>query len=186
MPFTFIVNSHLLAQQIFFLYFMLIFDNFRPFCDSSGQFSRPLHDPWHWPHFGFSRAICDTWLLNRLKSYSMRVTLDRVSWWDMNTQAPWHSGYPQRSSWGVPTVPGTGIYTPRHSGRVWPDVAILTLNPTISLVGGRSKWESGSGISLRDIHWCSGCSSAWSLRITTVLGKVPFCVSTVILRITTV
>jgi len=31
-------------------------------------------------------------------------TLNRESWWNMNTQVHWHSGYPQRSSWGVPTA----------------------------------------------------------------------------------
>jgi len=33
--------------------------------------SRPLHNLWHWPYLGFSKALCDAWLLNRLKSYSI-------------------------------------------------------------------------------------------------------------------
>ena len=33
-------------------------------------FGRPLHNLWHWPYMGFSK-VCDTWLLNRLKSYSI-------------------------------------------------------------------------------------------------------------------
>jgi len=37
----------------------------------------------------------------------------------------WHSGYPQRSSCRAPTAPGTGIYTPRCSGRVQSDVTVL-------------------------------------------------------------
>jgi len=45
-------------------------------------------------------------------------------------------------------VPGIGIYTPGNSGRVYPDVTILTLNPSIVLVRSRSKWGSGLGIGL--------------------------------------
>ena len=41
---------------------------------------------------------------------------------------------------------GTGIYTSRHSGRVWPDVTILTLNPTIAPVRRRSKWGQAQGL----------------------------------------
>ena len=43
---------------------------------------------------------------------------------------------------------GTGIYTPRHSGKMQPDVAILTSNPTIAPVR-RSIWGLGLGLGLR-------------------------------------
>ena len=113
---------------------------------------------------------------------TIRDTPDRVSWQDMITQALWCSGYPQylstfvgtcgglylaqwlssRSSWWAPTVLGTGIYTSRCSGRVQPDVAILTLNPTIALVRRRSKWRLGSGISLGEqmMKWAQLCKLA--------------------------
>jgi len=42
------------------------------------------------------------------------------------------------------------VYTPRCSGRIQPDVTILTLNPTIAPVGTRSKWGLGLGIGLGD------------------------------------
>jgi len=63
---------------------------------------------------------------------------------DVNIQALWHSGYPQYISTNI----GTGIYTPRCSGRAWPDVTMLTLNPTIAPVG--RKWGLGSAVSLGD------------------------------------
>ena len=59
MPFTFF--------SLFLHSFSMILGSF---CDSSGQFGRPLHDPWHQPHFGFGRAICDAWLPSRSKLYS--------------------------------------------------------------------------------------------------------------------
>ena len=47
------------------------------------------------------------WLWGRHYDKATTTTRDtpkRVGWWDLNTQVHWHSGYPQKSSWGVPTV----------------------------------------------------------------------------------
>jgi len=64
------------------------------------------------------------------------------------------SGYPQRSSWGVLTALGTGIYTPRHLGRVWPDVAILNPN----LLKSSNKWlgELAEPLSVGSKMWVKG------------------------------
>jgi len=58
-----------------------------------------------------------------------------------------HSGYPQGSSWGVPTAPDTRIYTPRQLERPWPDVAMLQWLKKLTqcfTVWARSTWHKTS------------------------------------------
>jgi len=52
--------------------------------------SGAVHTLWGW-HYNNSTPLT-------------RDTLNRVNRWDMNTQVCWCSGYPERSSWGAPTV----------------------------------------------------------------------------------
>jgi len=51
------------------------------------------------------------WTHNTLVQWLSSVYNNSIRYtrWDFT----WCSGYPQRSSWGTPTAPGTGIYTPR-------------------------------------------------------------------------
>ena len=95
-----------------------------------------------------------------------RDTPEKASWWDLNTQIHWcsgypqfiinnikyrrqdftrHSGYPQRSSWGAPTA-SDELYS--CSGwRPWVEPKLI---------------ESGMGIGPRD--WPNDVSLAWLIR----------------------
>ena len=74
------------------------------------------------------------------------------------------------------------LYLQNQGCIFWPEIMSFSWFHSGSII------SSGIHSGMFDHTWHSGCSSAWSLKMTTVLGKAPLCVSTIVyykLRITT-